>query len=112
MRRFEHLVLLLPLLLLASCQSMQKHSMLTPDKDGWITLFDGQTTNGWHTFHQKKAINWAVRDGCLTRVDKGGDLYTDYAGYENFVLELDWKISPGGNSGVFYRCDETDRAPW
>jgi hypothetical protein len=95
----------------AGCSQSSKSQSASGKSGNWIELFDGKTTNGWHTAKQKSATNWAVKDGCITRTDAGGDLFTD-ATYDNFILELDWKISPGGNSGVFYRADESDSTPW
>ena len=47
------------------------------------------------------------------RVGKGGDIVS-LGEYENFELTLDWKIAPGGNSGIFYRVVEQpkDTAMW
>jgi len=46
----------------------------------------------------------------LTRVGPpGGDIITD-AQFKNFELALEWKISPGGNSGIFYRASEDSDA--
>ena len=73
---------------------------------GWELLFDGQTTTGWHSpsSDQFPEPYWTVADGSL----KGGrignratDLVTA-AKYRNFELTFEWKISPGGNSGVKY----------
>ena len=71
-------------------------------------LFDGKTTAGWHGYKQKTMPEgWQVVDGTLTRVGKGGDIVSDQE-FENFELTLEWKIAPGGNSGVFYRVVERD----
>ena len=71
-------------------------------------LFDGRTTAGWHGYKQKTMPEgWRVVDGALTRVGKGGDIVSDQE-FENFELTLEWKIAPGGNSGVFYRVVERD----
>ena len=48
---------------------------------------------------------WKVVDGALTRVGDGGDIITTEQ-YRNFELTLEWKISPGGNSGIMYRVTE------
>lgn len=80
---------------------------------GWTLLFDGRTTKGWRGFHADgfPAAGWAVEDGALKRVaakvpaGSGGDIITD-AQYGNFELLLDWKLSPGGNSGVKYLVAE------
>jgi hypothetical protein len=48
---------------------------------------------------------WQMVDGALTRVGQGGDIITRET-YDNFELTLEWKISPGGNSGIFFRVVE------
>jgi hypothetical protein len=73
------------------------------DEGGFVPLFDGKTTAGWTTVGGKPE-NWLVRDGVLvTRGQGGGWLSTD-ATYANFVLTLEFRFGPGGNSGVFLRA--------
>ena len=48
---------------------------------------------------------WQFKDGALTRVAAGGDLISKDE-FENFELELDWKISKGGNSGIMFHVVE------
>jgi cytochrome c len=82
--------------------------------DGWKLLFDGQTLNGWKRFNSPEPVrNWKVEDGRLIRFDGGGDIMT-VEEYTNFELTLDWRISPGGNSGIFYGVKEGSqfRYPW
>jgi len=75
----------------------------------WTSLFDGKTTNGWHSYGEKTAgAAWKVIDGALvldpsSKVDGkgGGDLVTD-EGFNDFHLQLEWKISKNGNSGVIF----------
>jgi hypothetical protein len=75
---------------------------------GWKLLFDGKSTTGWRGFRQDTAPSgWQAVDAALTRVARGGDLMTTDQ-YDNFELQLEWKISEGGNSGVMYRVSETD----
>ena len=80
---------------------------LTADeqKDGWILLFDGQTTKGWHTFKKTSfpEKGWVIEDGCLKHVAKGGggDVVSDGL-FEEFDLVWEWKIAPGANSGLKY----------
>jgi hypothetical protein len=78
---------------------------------GWRLLFDGATTKGWRGYG-KKAMpgGWQVRDGALTRAHAAGDIVTA-ARFGDFELLIDWKISKGGNSGIFYRVEEDPRAP-
>lgn len=82
-------------------------------KEGWKLLFDGKTTNGWRgarlsTFPQK---GWLVENGILKvlagngeEAANGGDIVTTRT-YRNFILKVDFKITPGANSGVKYFVD-------
>ena len=82
---------------------------------GWKLLFDGKTSNGWRGFHQQTFPNgaWSIEAGCIKhraaagqQSQDGGDVITvDQFG--SFELRLDWKISPGGNSGIKYLVNET-----
>jgi hypothetical protein len=70
--------------------------------EGFTTLFDGKTTQGWTSVNSAGG-NWTVRDGLLiTKGEGGGWLSTDKP-YANFVLRLEYRLKPGGNSGVFIR---------
>ncbi len=82
-------------------------------KAGWRLLFDGQTTAGWRGFDKDTFPDqgWKVVDGCLVRVAPGGDITTDEK-FADFELQLEWRISPGGNSGIFFRSAEGFRYPW
>lgn len=87
---------------------------------GWISLFNGETLNGWHTFGDTFADSaWHVENGAIhldaSKIDNdentinGGDLLTDEQ-YSNFDLKLQWKISKAGNSGIkFYVQEDTTR---
>jgi hypothetical protein len=83
---------------------------------GFTKLFDGKTTNGWHTYGQSTVGNhWKVQDGALfldskTTGEGGGDLVTDKE-YTNYHLKLDWKVAPGSNSGVIFFVHE-DKAKY
>ncbi|MFP5078912.1 DUF1080 domain-containing protein [Pedobacter sp. JCM 36344] len=83
---------------------------------GFMKLFDGKTTNGWHTYGQSTVGNhWKVQDGALfldakTQGDGGGDLVTDKE-YTNYHLKLDWKVAPGSNSGIIFFVHE-DKAKY
>ena len=72
----------------------------------WTNLFDGKTTNGWHSYNKSSVQGWKIDNGTLTTDGKGGDLVTDKE-YENFELEFDFKVQPKGNSGVIYKVIES-----
>ena len=79
----------------------------------WKSLFDGKTSVGWHSF-QKQSFpvkGWVIDNGwlhCLGR--DGGDILSDDE-FEQFELQWEWKIAPGGNSGLKYFVLETRNAP-
>src|SRR5216684_6690112 len=81
--------------------------------------FDGKTTNGWRGF-KKPAFpdhGWVVEDGWLKHLKStgqdshgGGDIITIDT-FDNFDLQFEWKIAPGGNSGVKYFVTEDRSGP-
>ncbi|MDR0349040.1 MAG: DUF1080 domain-containing protein [Tannerella sp.] len=89
--------------------------ILPVDKDGYITIFDGKTFNGWRGYGKDKVPGkWAIEDGCIKFNGSGGGEAQDGDGgdiifahkFKNFELEVEWKISKGGNSGIFYLAQE------
>lgn len=83
--------------------------------EGWQLLFDGKTSNGWRGYKKDSfPAAWEVVDGTLHMIgsgrgeagaQEGGDIIYDKI-FENFHLKLEWKISEGGNSGIFYLGQE------
>lgn len=81
-------------------------------KAGWKLLFDGKTTDGWRGYKKDRMPDgWKVENGALVRVSGGGDIVTTEQ-FDNFELSLEWKIAPGGNSGIMYRVSESEGAPY
>lgn len=79
---------------------------------GFKSIFDGQTTTGWHSYGKKTAgSGWKVEDGVLhfdptaAKDGQGGDLVTDVE-YENFHLKLEWKVADKSNSGIIFYVNE------
>jgi len=78
---------------------------------GWKLLFDGKTFAGWRGFHRDKFPDegWVIEDGTIKHTKgtspNAGDIIT-LGEYENFEFQADWKISPGGNSGIKYLISE------
>ena len=102
-------------LIIGMAASCANHNTLTKQEvaDGWVLLFDGETTNGWRNFNSDNTeLAWHVVDGCLQANGVGDDangyIVTDKK-YENFVLSWDWKLSKGGNSGMLYHVVESPR---
>lgn len=79
---------------------------------GWAPLFDGTSTAGWRGYRQEHCPHgWQVVDGALSRVAEAGDLVT-LEEFQDFELEFEWRLAPGGNSGVMFRVSEDHDAPW
>ena len=88
--------------------------------DGWQLLFDGKTSNGWRGYLKDSfPSGWEVVDGTLHCIgsgrgeaggENGGDILYDKQ-FQNFDLKLDWKISEGGNSGIFILGREDKKYP-
>src|SRR5262249_14289900 len=78
--------------------------------EGGRLLFDGPSTKGGRGYRQKGVpAGWQAKGGALVRVKKAGDLITEDK-FGDFELSFDWKVSHGGNSGVFYRATEATKA--
>jgi hypothetical protein len=80
---------------------------------GWKLLFDGQSTAGWRNYKKDTVSDgWQVIDGALCRVNQSaGDIVTADE-YDNFILELDYKVPAHANSGIMYRVSEDKGATW
>ncbi|RLD31255.1 MAG: DUF1080 domain-containing protein, partial [Bacteroidetes bacterium] len=89
--------------------------------DGWVLLFDGKTSDGWRAYKKDHfPSGWQVVDGTLHCIGsgrgeagskEGGDIIYDKK-FQNFNLSLEWKISEGGNSGIFYLGEEELETIW
>ncbi|MDP6522655.1 MAG: DUF1080 domain-containing protein [Kiritimatiellia bacterium] len=78
-------------------------SLVSSADNEWQVLFDGKTLEGWQlTNGQPVSKGWVVEEGCIHRASGGGNIVS-VGEYKDFELELEWKISEGGNSGIKYR---------
>ena len=85
------------------------------DDEGYIVIFDGTSLNGWRGYGKDNVpARWTIEDGCLkftgtgageSQSGDGGDIIFAKK-FKNFEMKFDWKISKGGNSGVFYLARE------
>ena len=81
-----------------------------------IELFDGKTLQGWtdaagNPISPSDANGWKAEGGELVRKGRGGTIYAE-GEYEDFILEFEWKIAKGGNSGVKYRVKYYEQGLW
>lgn len=97
------------------------HNKLTKKekKEGWQLLFDGKSSGEWRNYGKETFPDgWEItEDGTIHCPGSGrgeaggknrGDIIFGGKKYSNFHLKLEWKISEGGNSGIFYLGQEND----
>ncbi|MDR0429696.1 MAG: DUF1080 domain-containing protein [Tannerellaceae bacterium] len=87
------------------------------DADGWITIFDGKTFNGWRGYDREDMPGaWIIEDNAIringsgageAGATNGGDIVFAHK-FKNFELELEWKVAKGSNSGIFYLAQEVE----
>ncbi len=79
----------------------------------WQVLFDGTSLNAFRGYKAKAVpAGWSIVDGTLAKDTETGDIITKDR-FRDFELELEWKIGPSGNAGIFYRGTEKyDRVYW
>ena len=90
-------------------------STFTTDADGYIEIFNGKDFTGWRGYGKDKVPGkWTIEDGAIkfngtgggeAQDGDGGDIIFDHK-FKNFELTLEWKVSKGGNSGIFYLAQE------
>jgi len=87
-------------------------------KSKWKVLFAGKSTDAWRGFRRDYFPSkcWAIEKGSLRTIagcDEADriDLVTKDK-YQNFELELEWRVAPGSNSGVVYLVSEDEDQTW
>ncbi len=96
---------------------VRPHNTLSPEDAaaGWRLLFDGQAPEHFRAFKGKEfpEKGWSVRDGAIHHAAGagGGDIVTREQ-FADFEFECEWKVAPGGNSGIMYRVGESGNYPW
>ena len=125
-----YIVSVMLIIAMASCDNntsnkkdAEKTQTTTQEKqqaqEDWVSLFDGKTSAGWHAYGKEgfPEKGWIIQDGILQvqgsgkgEAGGGGDIITNKK-YKNFELSLEWKVSEGGNSGIFYLVQEKEGQP-
>jgi hypothetical protein len=116
------MVCLLVIGVASACGSKGKKAEKTAaPQEKVLTLFDGTSTEGWRKYDSTAfpSKGWDIEDCALhckgsgmgeAGAPGGGDIIYDKK-FSNFDLSFDWKISPGGNSGVFILAQEIPNEP-
>jgi len=113
-------------LLLSNCKQTPKYRVIENktvnlsefriDNDGYYVIFDG-TFKGWRGYGKKSVPGkWTIDEGAIkingggggeAQARDGGDIIFAHK-FKNFELEIEWKVSKGGNSGIFYLAQEIE----
>jgi hypothetical protein len=118
MKQFMTL-LILPILLLTGCREQKSESKAQMaieeekdrevEQDAWITLFDGTSMDAWKGYGSDSVPEyWSIQEGAMIfsppEDRPEGESYNLVSRQEfgDFVLSLEWRISEGGNSGIFW----------
>jgi hypothetical protein len=93
---------LLGLALAASCSLLAQVNSLSPKEvsDGWLLLFDGESTFPWSPEGPAK---WKVINGALTSDGTEAGWLRTNTQFGDFILKLEFRTAADGNSGVFLR---------
>jgi hypothetical protein len=72
--------------------------------EGFVPLFNGKTLDGWKQFDGKAV--WSADDGMIVCSGKGGGWLGTSRQYDNFIVRLEYRLKPAGNSGVYIRAPD------
>lgn len=78
----------------------------------WEVLFDGSNFDHWRGYNMETMPpQWTIEENAMvfTPGEEHGNNIITKKQYTNFLLSLEWKISEGGNSGIFYGIHEDTR---
>ena len=90
----------------------QTDNALTPEEKeaGWILLFDGESLDGWMNDTGEPSRR-PVEEGSINPHNSGAYMVVHKEMWENYILSLDFKISPGCNSGIFVKTFSLESRP-
>ena len=90
-----------------SKESPAEQAMLDEANTEWISLFDGETLDGWRASENKETFS--VRDGMI--IVDGPRSHLFYVGevgsheFKNFEFKADVMTKPGANSGMYFHTE-------
>ncbi len=93
---------------LLSLPSFAAHHLAGEGEDGWVTIFDGKTFDGWKK-SKEKPESFVIKDGLLSTIDGRSHLF--YTGgknkgdFKNFELQMDVKAGPNSNGGIYIHTE-------
>ncbi|TRO66710.1 3-keto-disaccharide hydrolase [Christiangramia sabulilitoris] len=113
------------ILLITACKNDPKSSeekiqvksenMKTEEQDDWQVLFNGKNLDSWQVYNRDSISGqWRVENEAIVFTPAtGGQRIKEYLmtkdKFENFELEIEWKISEAGNSGILWAVQEMEK---
>lgn len=99
------------------CGQQQAESVETSDDNGFVSIFDGKTLDGWHAVPKECASDWSVRDGVIVghgSADRLAYLVWKDEQLTDFELKLQYRLPGKGNTGIEIRSqpDRTGKRPF
>ncbi|WP_299553997.1 DUF1080 domain-containing protein [Seonamhaeicola sp.] len=108
------LYILLTIVAFLSCKQKENKTdelkVQEPPQTAWKVLFDGTSFDNWRGYLKDDMPSaWSIEDDAMVLIsaDNSGNIITKNT-YTNFILSLEWKISEGGNSGIFWGIHENE----
>jgi hypothetical protein len=81
----------------------EKSAEKSADKEGWISLFDGKTLDGWKA--NEHPDNWTVEDGNIVGRGPRSHLFCTAGDFTDFEFSTEIKTEKGTNSGIFFHTE-------
>jgi hypothetical protein len=76
------------------------------NEQGWISLFDGKSFDGWKAAEKEKASTFTIKDGAIIAHGTRNHLFyvgpVHYADFRDFELKVDVMTKPRSNGGVYF----------
>lgn len=99
------------------CGGQQSERAERTDSEGFVSIFDGRTLDGWHAVPKECAEDWSVRDGAIVGLgsaDRLAYLVWKDERLTDFELKLRYRLPGKGNTGVEIRSqpDRTGKRPF
>jgi len=95
--------------ILIGAAAFQYGGLAFGEGDGWITLLDSTNKGEWS---QVGKANWTYKDGAMSadKLDgKDPGYLVSTASYKDFQIRAEFWVDEEANSGVFIRCDRSDK---
>jgi hypothetical protein len=96
--------------ILSIVASLAAASLVAQSDEGWVNLFNGKDLEGWE--QHSGAAEYRVEDGAVvgkTVPDTGNSFLCTKKKYGDFILELEFKVPEGMNSGIQFRSAYYDK---